>query len=65
MTNINEPAEREAALTKALKDAANSLQAIHDLAGRDEYMDTWNQVRAYAENRARVARAALAPESGR
>lgn len=55
-------------LTKALRDAATSLETIASLAGRktygdppiETYMDTFMDVRLYAAARAKVAREALA-----
>lgn len=54
-------------VTKALRDAATSLETIASLAGRktcgdppiDTYMDTFIDVRLYAAARARAAREAL------
>lgn len=47
-------------LKSALGDAAQSLETINKLAGRDEYMQGMVETRSYARNRAGVARAALA-----
>lgn len=43
----------------ALEEAAQSLETISRCAGRDEYMDDMENVRAYARSRAEAARAAL------
>jgi len=48
-----------AALRDALKAAATSLQSIANQAGKDEYMDTFLNVRGYARNRSIVAFEAL------
>ena len=44
-----------AALKDRLEEAAKSLETISKQAGRDEYMETMTEVRAYAANRAMVA----------
>lgn len=44
-----------AALKDRLDGAAKSLETISKQAGRDEYMETMSDVRAYAANRAMVA----------
>lgn len=44
-----------AALKDRLDGAARSLETISKQAGRDEYMETMTEVRAYAANRAMVA----------
>ena len=46
-------------LKQALYDAHCSLRAISELAGKDEFMEDINQIRAYANNRANVAKKAL------
>ena len=45
---------------EALADAARSLETIATRAGSDDLLTHWGDVRAYAANRALVARAALA-----
>ena len=52
-------AERDA-LAAELADAAQSLETISRLAGRDEYMQEMYEVRSYAKNRSEVAFDALA-----
>ena len=44
----------------ALEDAAQSLNCIAKIAGKDKDMADFSDVRGYADNRARAARAALA-----
>jgi hypothetical protein len=50
-------------LTKALKEAAQSLRSVERLAGRGEYMMEFSEVRSYAGSRAKVAEGALAVPS--
>lgn len=47
-------------LLDALSSAAQSLETISRQAGRDEFMAGMDDVRAYANSRARAAREALA-----
>jgi hypothetical protein len=47
------------ALRAQLADAAQSLETISRLAGRDEFMEDMTDVRGYANSRATVARSAL------
>ena len=54
--------EREKRLEEALESAARSLETVSTMAGRDEYLQNFVQVRGYAANRALVSRAALARE---
>ena len=51
-------AERDA-LRDALEQAAQSLESISKLAGRDEFMQDVLDIRGFANSRATVARAAL------
>lgn len=53
-------AQDVAGLVEALSDAAQSLETIDRLAGRDEYMQGMVETRAYARGRASVARSVLA-----
>jgi hypothetical protein len=48
------------AMRAALDDAARSLETIATRGGKDEFLSDLRDVAAYAGNRARVARAALA-----
>ena len=50
-------------VVEALVAAQKSLAAIAKLAGNDEYMDTFTNVRAYANNRALAASTALSHPS--
>lgn len=54
-------AERDA-LRDALEQAAQSLESISKLAGRDEFMQDALDIRGFANSRATVARAALQGE---
>ena len=54
-------AERDA-LRDALEQAAQSLESIGKLAGRDEFMQDVLDIRGFANSRATVARAALQGE---
>lgn len=54
-------AERDA-LRDALEQAAQSLESISKLAGRDEFMQDVLDIRGFANSRATVARAALQGE---
>lgn len=45
---------------QALEDAARSLETIAELAGRDDTLLQFDQVRGYAASRAYMARSALA-----
>jgi len=54
----------ERALREALEQAAQSLEAIGRLAGKDEALLENDQVRGYAINRAAAARAALGQSAG-
>ena len=54
-------AERDAA-RDALEQAAQSLESISKLAGRDEFMQDVLDIRGFANSRATVARAALQGE---
>jgi hypothetical protein len=47
-----------------LADAAQSLETISRLAGRDEFMEDMTDVRGYANSRATVARGALSAIAG-
>ncbi|GEM_PF-5791962 len=53
--------ERDA-LRDALEQAAQSLESISKLAGRDEFMQDVLDIRGFANSRATVARAALQGE---
>jgi UDP-N-acetylmuramoylalanine-D-glutamate ligase len=54
-------AERDR-LRDALEQAAQSLESISKLAGRDEFMQDVLDIRGFANSRATVARAALQGE---
>mgnify|MGYP001774352798 CR=1 FL=1 len=54
-------AERDR-LRDALEQAAQSLESISKLAGRDEFMQDVLDIRGFANSRANVARAALQGE---
>jgi UDP-N-acetylmuramoylalanine-D-glutamate ligase len=54
-------AERDR-LRDALEQAAQSLESISKLAGRDEFMQDVLDIRGFANSRATVARAALQAE---
>lgn len=54
-------AERDA-LRDALEQAAQSLESISKLAGRDEFMQDVLDIRGFANSRATVARAAMQGE---
>ena len=58
-------ARKDEGMRKALEEAAQSLEALAGLAGKDETMLEYDQVRGYALNRAMAARAALREPDGR
>lgn len=58
----SESTDRERRLEEALDAAAKSLETLSNLSGKDGYLKNFTQVRGYANNRALVARAALAVE---
>lgn len=58
-------ARKDEGLRMALEEAAQSLEALAGLAGKDETMLEYDQVRGYALNRAMAARAALREHDGR
>ena len=58
-------ARKDEGLREALEEAAQSLEALAGLAGKDETMLEYDQVRGYALNRAMAARAALREPDGR
>ena len=58
-------ARKDEGLRMALEEAAQSLEALAGLAGKDETMLEYDQVRGYALNRAMAARAALREPYGR
>jgi len=65
MTREVEALEAECGrLRERLQEAATSLETISELAGRDEMLEDMMQVRGYANSRASVAFAALAPQTG-
>lgn len=58
-------ARKDEGMRMALEEAAQSLEALAGLAGKDETMLEYDQVRGYALNRAMAARAALREPDGR
>lgn len=62
---ISDHAAEVEVLRVALEAAAKSLNTIAALAGSNEYLDTWENLRGYAGNRAYVANQALAARTAK